>query len=392
MKDRRAGEGKAGRPLKADGPQGKVFHVPGAAAGRTVATFLRQIQPGMAWSRVRGLLRGRLVMIDGNICTDEARRLKGREVVKLLSTPAAAPPDPSDLRIVHLDDHVVVVEKPSGVTTVRHHEEKSWPARRRQLQPTLDEMLPAAIAKHLQASRPKGKARQPPSAKPRRPGPVLAVHRIDRETSGLVVFARNVPAARILAEQFRQHTTHRRYLAVVRGRAKQATIRSHLLRDRGDGRRGSAEAASRRRGADSGDGDGHEDGKPAVTHVLVIERYGREHTLVECTLETGRTHQIRIHLAEAGHPLCGERVYGPRRTADADASGAARVALHAAELGFVHPVTGEELRFTSPLPRDLRDLVATLRRRAAAKDGEQQRLKNAAIDESALPPAPGSHQ
>jgi 23S rRNA pseudouridine1911/1915/1917 synthase len=376
VKDRPAGDGKAGRPFKSAGKSagshGQIFHVPGSAAGRTVATFLRQVQPGMAWSRVRGLFRGRLVMIDGNICTDEARRLKGREVVKLLSTPAAAPPDPSDLRIVHLDDHVVVVEKPSGVTTVRHHEEKSWPARRRQMQPTLDEMLPAAIAKHLQASRPRGKVRQPPAAQPRRPGPVLAVHRIDRETSGLVVFARNVPAARILAEQFRQHTTHRRYLAVVRGRAKQATIRSHLLRDRGDGRRGSAEAASRRRRPDSGDGEGegHDEGKTAVTHVRVIERYGRGHTLVECTLETGRTHQIRIHLSEAGHPLCGERVYGPRRSAEADGSGAARVALHAAELGFVHPHSGEELRFTSPLPRDLRDLVAALRRQAATRDAD----------------------
>lgn len=369
--DRRAGGGRTGRPAKGGGPQGKVFHVPGSAAGRTVATFLRDVQPGMAWSRARELLRGRLVMIDGNICTDEARRLQGREVVKLLARPAAAPPEPSDLRIVHLDDHVVVVEKPSGVTTVRHHEEKSWPARRRQLQPTLDEMLPSAIAKHLQESRPKGKSRdrrQSSEGKPRRPGPVLAVHRIDRETSGLVVFARNVPAARILAEQFRQHTTHRRYLAVVRGRAKQATIRSHLLRDRGDGRRGSAEAASRRRGADSEEREGPEAGKPAVTHVRVIERYGREHTLVECALETGRTHQIRIHLAEAGHPLCGERVYGPRRGDKTDESGAARVALHAAELGFVHPHTGEELRFTSPLPRDLRDLVARLRRQAESRD------------------------
>jgi len=371
--DRPAEGGRARRSARAGGPQEKIFHVPGSAAGRTVATFLRDVQPGMAWSRARELLRGRLVMIDGNICTDEARRLQGREVVKLLTRPAAAPPEPSDLRIVHLDDHVVVVEKPSGVTTVRHHEEKSWPARRRQLQPTLDEMLPSAIAKHLLASRPKGRSRdrsQSSEGKPRRPGPVLAVHRIDRETSGLVVFARTVPAARILAEQFRQHTTHRRYLAVVEGRAKTTTIRTHLLRDRGDGRRGSSEAASPRRRTRSKEeeADGHDEGKLAVTHVRVLERYGRRQTLVECELETGRTHQIRIHLAEAGHPLCGERVYGPRHRGTADTSGASRVALHAAELGFVHPQTGEELRFTSPLPRDLRDLVARLRRQAEARD------------------------
>jgi 23S rRNA pseudouridine1911/1915/1917 synthase len=332
-----------------------VFHVPSSSAGRTVATFLRAEQSGVAWSKVRQQFRGRRVMIDGNVCTDEARRLKGGEVVKLLARPAAAPPDPSDLRIVHLDDDVVVVEKPSGVTTVRHHEERSWPARRRQLQPTLDEMLPAAIARHLQASRSRTRPRDggyAPRGKPRRIGPVLAVHRIDRETSGLVVFARTVPAARILAEQFRQHTTHRRYLAVVRGRAKSTTYRSTLVRDRGDGRRGSA-----------AEGDGDESaGKLAVTHVRVIERYGREHTLVECALETGRTHQIRIHLSEAGHPICGERVYAPRGRGSPDTSGAPRVALHAAELGFVHPVTGEELRFVSPIPRDIRELVAGLRR------------------------------
>jgi len=174
------------------------------------------------------------------------------------------------------------------------------------------------------------------------------VHRIDRETSGLVVFARNVPASRILAEQFRLHTTHRRYLALVVGRVGSGVIRMRLVRDRGDGRRGTGEG---------------EDGKEAVTHVAPAEHFGDAYTLVECRLETGRTHQIRIHMAETGHPVCGDRVYSaPRHFDVADESAAPRVMLHAAELGFVHPVSGEELRFTSPLPADMRQVLAAVRK------------------------------
>jgi 23S rRNA pseudouridine1911/1915/1917 synthase len=263
-------------------------------------------------------------------------------VVKVLEVSAPRLPGAGDVRIVHLDDAVVVVDKPPGVTTTRHHEERAWPARRRQMQPTLEELVPEAIGHRLRA---RG------GAKKRRPAPVLAVHRIDRETSGLVAFARTVPAARILAEQFRLHTTHRRYLALVVGRARGGTIRSHLVRDRGDGRRGSAD---------------DDDGKLAVTHVAPIEHFGDAYTLVECHLETGRTHQIRIHMAESGHPVCGERVYFPtRRGAAKDESKAPRVMLHAAELGLVHPESGEELRFESPVPADMRQVLAALRKRFA---------------------------
>jgi 23S rRNA pseudouridine1911/1915/1917 synthase len=265
----------------------------------------------------------------------------------VLEAAAAPPPKADDVRIVHVDADVVVVDKPPGLTTTRHHEEASWPAKRRQQQPTLEELVPEAIARH-QAARAAGRPRPGGKAARRRVPPVRAVHRIDRETSGLVVFARNVPAGRILAEQFRLHTTHRRYLALACGRVAAGTIRSHLLRDRGDGRRGSADS---------------EDGKLAVTHVAPMEHFGDEYTLVECRLETGRTHQIRIHLSESGHPLCGERVYFPtRRGGPEDRSRAPRVMLHAAELGFVHPASGEELRFTSPLPADMRQVLAALRK------------------------------
>jgi len=322
---------------------GTSHHVTAAEAGRTIAAFLRERLAPASWSRVQKLVRGRHVLVHGNLCTDAARRLKEGDVVKVLDVATAAPARADDVRIVHLDDDVVVVEKPTGVTTTRHHEEAGWPARRRQLQPTLDELVPEAIARHLQS---RG-GRTPHGTRPRTP-PVQAVHRIDRETSGLVVFARNVPASRILAEQFRVHTTHRRYVSLVTGRVSARTIRSRLVRDRGDGRRGSTSDA--------------EEGKEAVTHVSPLEHFGDAYTLVECRLETGRTHQIRIHMAECGHPVCGERVYrAPRGRAAADESRAPRIMLHAAELGFVHPVSGAELRFTSPLPADMRRVLADLR-------------------------------
>jgi 23S rRNA pseudouridine1911/1915/1917 synthase len=328
---------------------GTVHHVTEADSGKTLAAFLRPRLDNAAWSKVQKLVRSRHVLIHGNVCTDAARRLREGEVVKVLEVAAAPLPKADDVRVVHVDDDVVVVEKPTGLTTTRHHEELSWPARRRQVQPTLEELVPDAIGRHLHRTFGGVPGRAEP--KRRRVPPVRAVHRIDRETSGLVVFARNVPASRILAEQFRLHTTHRRYLALVVGRAHARTIRTQLVRDRGDGRRGSA------------DGD---DGKEAITHVAPVEHFGDAYTLVECRLETGRTHQIRIHMAESGQMVCGDRVYGAsRRDGLQDESAAPRVMLHATELGFVHPVTGEELRFTSQMPADMRKVLAALRKHHA---------------------------
>lgn len=333
---------------------GTVLHVTADSAGKTLAAFLRAELGDASWSRVQKLVQGRHVLVHGNLATDIGRRLKEGEVVKVLEVSAPKPPGARDVRIVHLDDDVVVVEKPARVNTTRHHEEQSWPARRRQIQPTLEELVPVAIEEYLAVRRPR---RAPPKkvaggkVARKRVTPVRAVHRIDRETSGLVVFARNVPAARILAEQFRLHTTHRRYLAIVVGKVGAGTIRTRLLRDRGDGRRGSIDDAD------------EDEGKLAITHVTPVEHFGDDYTLVECRLETGRTHQIRIHMAESGHVVCGERVYStPRKIKAKDDSKAPRVMLHAAELGFVHPVTGEDLRFTSPLPADMKKMLASLRR------------------------------
>jgi 23S rRNA pseudouridine1911/1915/1917 synthase len=318
----------------------QIFKVLPRQVDKTLAAALREWLPGQSWSQIQQLLKARRVMLSGNLCMDAGRRLRLVDVVKLLAQPMRPPPKEEAVRIRYLDQDLVVVEKPAGVTTTRHAEERDWPARRRQLQPTLDELLPRVIAR--KEGRRKG---LPPS--------VRAVHRLDRETSGLMVFARTVKAEQMLGEQFRRHTTHRRYLAVALGVVEAQTIESRLIRDRGDNRRGSSK-----------DPDVHV-GRRAVTHVRPLERLG-DYTLVECALETGRTHQIRIHLSEHGHPLCGEKVYRQPLFGQPlpDHSGAPRVALHAAELGFVHPTSGEAMKFESPLPDDLREFLSRLRRAA----------------------------
>jgi 23S rRNA pseudouridine1911/1915/1917 synthase len=237
--------------------------------------------------------------------------------------------------IRYADKHIVIVDKPAGLTTMRHPEEAAefGPRGRRFLPPTLADLLPNLLAQRRPNERTK----------------VRAVHRLDKDTSGLVVFARTVEAERHLGRQFRAHTIERLYRGLVRGRAKTARIESWLVRDRGDGRRGSSDTPRQ--------------GQRAVTHVRVIDELG-DYTLVECRLETGRTHQVRIHLGEAGTPLCGERIYDRPIHGKPlpDGSGMKRVALHAALLGFEHPATGERMRWTSNLPSDMADVIKRLRR------------------------------
>jgi 23S rRNA pseudouridine1911/1915/1917 synthase len=289
--------------------------------------------------------------------------LKSADVVRLLVDPAPPPARERDVRVVFFDEQVVVVEKPAGITTNRHPSERNWPARRKQLQPTLDEMLPRIVAKLDQSGKSakrEKQAREKRASKAREPRRwIRPVHRLDRETSGLMVFARTVGAESHLGKQFRQHSVQRRYLAIAVGRLQQArTIRSNITRDRGVGRRGSTP---------------HEtEGKHAVTHVRPLEDLG-EYTLVECRLETGRTHQIRIHLAELGHPLCGEKVYQkqPGRPVPMDASGSPRIALHAAELGFVHPTSERPMHFEMQLPADLKQLLQRLRRQKATRSSAE---------------------
>ncbi len=319
----------------------KNCHVAAEHVGLALVAALRQFFPGEPWSALRRLVENRHVQISGNLCLDEGRKLQPGDVVKVWDEPRNAPPDADDIKILFDDAHLIVVEKPAGVTTERHAEEQHWSARRKQRQSTIDEL----VVRILQRRR---GARQRRGGKPARPPRVWLVHRLDRDTSGLMVLAVSAEAERLLVQMFRKHAIHRVYHAIAQGRVEARTFDSSLVRDRGDRRRGSTRLPKV--------------GKRAVTHVRPLE-YLDGYTLVECRLETGRTHQIRIQLAEAGHPLCGEKVYNKPLFGKpiADHSGAQRQALHAAELGFKHPITGEEMMFKTPLPADMGKLLVKLR-------------------------------
>lgn len=314
-------------------------------AGTTIIEWLRA-RLHLGRGTATELLTRRKVRVNGTPCSNPGWRLRAGQRIEVdLPSPRQPAPGPkADRRparadgtravIRYLDEQIVVIDKPAGLTTMRHADEAAefGQRARRFLPATLADLLPALLEEQTG-----------------RPGRVIAVHRLDRDTTGLVVFARTPEAERHLGEQFRAHQVERRYLALVRGRAKDAVIESHLVADRGDGRRGSA----------TGD-----QGQRAVTHVRLVEALG-DYALVECRLETGRTHQVRIHLGEAGTPLCGERVYDRplHGRPHPDGSGIDRPALHAATLGLLHPSTGKRLSWSSPLPRDMARLLEMLRRR-----------------------------
>jgi 23S rRNA pseudouridine1911/1915/1917 synthase len=314
----------------------KEFLVTGEQAGQTLAALLRVHTPDQSWTQVRRLIENRRVQVSGQLCVDPARRLREQETVEILDRPAPKLSEREALVVRYLDVHLVVVEKPAGISTVRHPVEREWSQRRKSLSPILEERVAQAIARTV------GRKRDP------RPSRLRIVQRLDKETSGLIVFARSVAAEQALGRQFRAHTVTRRYLTLIPGFLPSQTISTRLVRDRGDGRRGSTSLPGI--------------GKEAITHIEVVERLG-DYTLLSCRLETGRTHQIRIHLAELGHPICGEKVYNRSVTSiiQEDRAGAPRLALHASELGFVHPVSGQPMCWTMPLPDDLARFLAKLR-------------------------------
>jgi 23S rRNA pseudouridine1911/1915/1917 synthase len=320
----------------------QVFTVAAEQGGLTLAAFLRAHLPEQTWNQIRRVIEIRRAKIGNDLCLDPARRLKEGEVVELLPRPAAKPRQHEAITLRHHDAHLVVVEKPSGISTVRHPSERDWDARRKSLAPTLEDIIPRLLAS-LQ-----DRPRKGPHSRLR------IVQRLDKETSGLVVFARTVQAEQGLGRQFHAHAVVRRYLAIVPGLVPARRIATFLVRDRADGRRGSTSTPGL--------------GKQAITHVAVEEELSG-YTVLSCRLETGRTHQIRIHLAELGHPVCGERVYNRRPGAEAipDVSGAPRLALHAVELGFIHPITGESMHWTMPLPVDLQTFLNRLREHSPEK-------------------------
>lgn len=247
------------------------------------------------------------VTVNGQVVKTKYK-LKAGDVVKIIpEAPQTIDLEPEDipLDIVYEDDDVIVVNKPAGMVV---HPAPGHPGH----------TLVNALLYHSPLSTINGEFR---------PG---IVHRIDKDTSGLLMVAKNDLAHRSLAAQLKAKTNQREYAALVHGVIKedQGTIDAPLGRSKKDRKKQAVVM----------------DGRHAVTHFEVVKRY-RHYTLVKCRLETGRTHQIRVHMAYIGHPLAGDPLYGPRKTL----AGPGQY-LHAGLLGFKHPRTGQEMTFTAPLP------------------------------------------
>jgi 23S rRNA pseudouridine1911/1915/1917 synthase len=228
---------------------------------------------------------------------------------------------------VHLDAQLVVVNKPSGVLSVPFDDADK--------NTLIDRVRFLLRRQNADGGSELG-----------------AVQRLDKDTTGLVVFTRTLAAKRQLQQLFRSHDIERRYVALAHGVVEERTFETDLIPDRGDGIRGSYGHFRRPRGSLP------REAQHAITHVRPLEAL-QGATLVECKLETGRQHQIRIHLSEDGHPLLGEQVYV--RDYQQPLMAAARPMLHAAVLGFMHPRTGERLHFEQAPPPDFTALLEQLR-------------------------------
>jgi 23S rRNA pseudouridine1911/1915/1917 synthase len=327
-----------------EGGEARVASIEAAARTR-LDKLVAEAFPDVSRSRLKALIEAGAVSVDGAVVTDAARKLVGRFDLAVLVPPAEdAEPQGEDipLTVVHEDDDLIVIDKPAGL--VVHPAAGNWTG-------TLVNALIAHCGDSLSGI-----------GGVRRPG---IVHRLDKDTTGLMVVAKTDRAHTGLAAQFADHgrtgPLERGYLALVWGSPEpfRGTIEAPLGRSSSD---------RTKMAIVKGTG-----GKVAITHYEVAERFpaasGRAAaaSLVECHLETGRTHQIRVHLAAAGHPLIGDAVYGAHfltkanRLPDAAASAVRafpRQALHAYLIAFEHPVSGELLRFESELPDDMADLVA----------------------------------
>lgn len=273
----------------------------------------------------RWIEQGR-VLVDGQPARSNDRPRPGSRIAV---TPAPPPPSPAtpqeiDLAVLHEDEHLLVIDKPAGLVV---HPSPGHP----------DRTLVNALL--FRYALPEGGDNQ-------RPG---IVHRLDKDTSGVMVAARSQKARESLIAQFKRHSIGREYLALVIGRPPASAVYDTLY-----GRHPVKRKQFTTRVAE---------GKRAVTHMRLVELLHAA-ALVSCRLETGRTHQVRVHLSEHGLPVVADRQYGRASRDDRLREATARIgrqALHAAVLGFDHPASGERVRFTSPLPEDFRLAMAVLR-------------------------------
>jgi len=301
-----------------------VATIPATCAGMRLDAALAQLFPQHSRSRLQAWMKEGRVSIDGD-AADAKRKVFGGEEVRLAeAAPLAAGvhlAEAIDLPVVFEDEHLLVIDKPAGL--VVHPGSGNWSG-----------TMMNALLHHA-----------PQLAAVPRAG---IVHRLDKETSGLLVVARTLAAQTDLVRQLQARTVKRHYLALVHGQVAaagsvDAPIGRHPVQR--------TKMAIVKRGGS---------GRDALTHYVPRERFAAA-TLVECRLETGRTHQIRVHMASIGHPLVGDPVYGRRKSADAVLDAFPRQALHAWRLALVHPATGVEMNWEAPLPPDFAALLEACR-------------------------------
>ena len=269
---------------------------------------LAEIFPDSSKTTLRQMLQSGRIRVNAEVEKNAKLELDPGDVIEIgeKSSRVTLPPE---LSLLHEDDDIIVVIKANGLLTVATERERENTAQ-------------AYLNVYL---------------KEKREERIHVVHRLDRETSGVLLFAKNFETRQRLKDRFAEHDIDRVYVAIIEGSmdAPEGTIRSHLL-EMNDLRMASVDA--------------HPDAKLAVTHYRTIESNG-QYSMLEVTLETGRKNQIRAHLTEAGHPVVGDQLYG------SSINPMGRLGLHAKLLGFAHPTTGERMTFTAPVPRVFRALV-----------------------------------
>jgi len=295
-----------------------------AAAGARLDRWLAESLPDLSRSRIQHLIAGQHVTVNG-VATKASHRLHGGETIEI-DVPPLPPeeliPEPIALTVIFEDEHVLVLDKPAGM--VVHPGAGNATG-----------TLAAAALAHAPAIAGVGG--------PRRPG---IVHRLDKDTSGVLVMAKTRAAYEALTAQLSARSVTRRYVAVVHGRVGLAAgvIDAPMGRDPNHRQRMAVRPPGK--------------GKRAVTHYRVLERFPH-FTYLELTLETGRTHQIRVHMASLGHPVVGDRTYG--RSKGKQPITSEGLALHAVTLAFLHPISQKRLEFTAAFPQRLERLLSQLR-------------------------------
>ena len=323
-----------------DGAGPRSTRVPDAAAGRRFDAVLAELFPEFSRSRLAGWIKSGDALLDGQAVRPRDP-VRGGETVQLevvLDAQTEAEPEDIPLDVLYEDAQVLVLDKPPGLV----------------VHPGAGNSTGTLVNALLH--------RDPAlSALPR----AGIVHRLDKDTSGAMVVARTLQAHAALVAQLSAREVHRQYLAIVVG----ALVSG-----------GTADAAIDRHPRDRIRMAAREGGRDAVTHYRLRERF-RAHTALECRLETGRTHQIRVHMAHLKHPIVGDPLYGgslklPKGASDelvAALRGFKRQALHAETLEFRHPVSGEPVRCSADVPRDMQALMQLLREDAAAHEEARRR-------------------